>query len=449
MRQRKFTFLLVVLLVALGLLFAGGEARANFTSFNYSMTGTFSSLDNTKGGFYTYVFASLGTSSATIKNILFEIPAEIPTLIPNTTLTVKYTPAGGTMVTLPSASITVFAPCIGDTDTRLGVDDCRFNVLKLNPPTGVTNFAKNFTIVLDVHNNPLAKIGEIIRLYSAKPQVVQLKSSQSATDASTANSPTPVDAPLDQPTATLAREGFFDFKSGDCDNLVWTSTKAVTVAISSSPAGTGGLVAENGIPTGGKVLVCPTVATIYTIKAIGTADPDARDPANRGPLTATAVVTINVGDAPPPDITISQTTVEKPLQNTNITFYSVNGVPACTCETPVGDPILKFPCDATNFNDLPCTKSSNTLDAPLLMCIPQMPGNPLFRACIVADGPNCKDLPEFITLSSGLKVTAKCDVVTFNTADTIIVIGQRSCEVGTYSCTIGTRASTCYGYHCH
>ena len=270
MRQRKLTLLLVTLFVASGLLFAGGEARANFTNFKYNLNSS-GSASGTSGQ-YTWVFAPVpGSSSTQIKNIVFEVPAEIPYTELSSKLTVDYY-LNPTSSKVP-LTFSVHKPGDGEPETRLGLGDLRYSVVSINPPP--TSFSKNgFTLVLNLTGVTLSSTRQ---LSSAQRQVVQLKSSSATSDSDTAVAPSVEVIPQDAaPTISYFSADQNNLLSGQSLALSWDSsgTGTITWTITASINGSSTSVGSGTGASGTVGPLTPSVGTtVYTLTVSNSGGP--------------------------------------------------------------------------------------------------------------------------------------------------------------------------------
>lgn len=256
MRQRKFKFLLVALLVASGLLLAGGEARANFSSFCYRVDNTIT-INNDSGEFM-YHFSPLSncSSNTSVKNVLFEIPADVPL---NNLVTTYKTGSGGFL----PINCTALAAGAGDPDTRLGVSDPRYRVLTCTSPTS-GGFPRDYWIKLALTNiNVTGKKLE----YSL--QVVQLKAGNSLSDTDVTNLPSLTDQPTPPPPVLgsfTAKpnpvQQIFNNSNATCTTLSWNATTGSTVVLL---ANNNPLASDQ--PASGTYTDCPTATTTYQATA--------------------------------------------------------------------------------------------------------------------------------------------------------------------------------------
>lgn len=442
MRRGKFRFLLVTLLVASGLVFLGGEVRANFTSFNYAISAQMDVTSNNVGT-YTYIFTPSGSSSTTIKNILFELPAEINYLqLTDPILKVSYSTDSITWVPLTFA---IFPPGVGDPDTRLGLNDLNFSVLSVNPSS--TGFSKSgFTLKLSLNGFAL-NTGRRLSRDPSKKQVVQLKAGRSLSDTDTVSAPVLEDIPPPppgSPTVTIfsPNPDTVGYGHPECATLTWDSTGDV-VAISGYGLVKGADIPENHTPE-----VCPKETTTYKITAISVGSGTSID----------CTATITVIQPPPPVIEASQETVEKKDETTGqvtgyVTFYSMNGVLECACSTGQTESIIPYSDACKTVGPPQCTPASESdagdllKDNPLLVCV-----------WVKADDPStqCSPNDSEYCYNFGLAgKTYKCDKWALQTRDTIIEIGKKSCTCGfakklntygkivsVWSCT-GTTCASC------
>lgn len=404
MRRGKIRSLLVALLVASGMWFAGGEARAETLDLTVggapcavtfdSSTGFTSTSGNAR---YAYTL----NTQTTISNIDLEIPSEIAISTSNVQVyfsTASAQPGLGALTGWSPASFELFAPGVGDSGTKLGTGDMRYWVLKINSSS--KGFPLNFHVRIDISVSGLT-LG-----YS--PQVMLLKAGNGSVWASgSISAPTLASQP--QPTVTLSATPN-SLSPGECTTLAWSSTNATYVVL--EPVG---LVDPQGTRQ-----ECPADNTTYRITALGGSG-----------LFATAEASVVVAPMPVPVIEVARQTIEKKdaLGNItgNITFYFERGLPACSCTTGQGDLILDFPC---NENPLPTNCSKAFLD-PLLVCIP-FPGKSqqdLVDSCASGSG-NCT----VIAATCGeppAACFARCDTLEYLTLDTTIEVGPHSCTCTT------------------
>ena len=136
MRQGKFTFLLMALMVASGLVFAGGEARAGTFSYSLCVDGiTNASNQSAK---YTYSFIQ-NPGSPTLSYIDIEIPVDI--IIPPGAFSGAGTANMVVIIGLTGLTGEVYDIGIGDYGTKFGVGDLRYRVVKINIPNPAANFS--------------------------------------------------------------------------------------------------------------------------------------------------------------------------------------------------------------------------------------------------------------------------------------------------------------------
>jgi hypothetical protein len=424
MRQGKFKFLLVALLVVAGLLFAGGEARANFTNFCYQVNFTADTGTSPASRSYAYHFSPVAgcTSNTSVKNVLYEIPVDVP--IDTNPPSVTY--QTGTAAALPLAC-TVLAPGVGDPDTRLGVGDIRYRVLRCNAPSS-GGFPRDYRIYMSLTNINIAnkKLGEA-------PQVVQLKAGNSLSDSDVIPVPALMAVPLPPPAPTVS---FFNaipsaVEEGQCITLTWSSTGATSGTINPGNA---------SVAPSGNLQLCPAATTTYTLSLTGPG----------GSTEQTVTATVNPPTAP--SIEIARETIEKKDANGlvvgYVTFYFMNGAPACSCVTQTNDQILAFPCQ----NDpLPanCNPAKDSDTNPVLVCLP-FPGwseADLLATC--GGRPNCGVLEATCKDGAGnpFPCLTKCDILEAITNDTTMQIGQNTCCAKTSQCrTLSGRYVTCTTY---
>lgn len=281
MRQRKFKFLLVALIVASGLLLASVEARANFSSFCYRVDNTIIINDASGYGDFQYHFSPLNncSSNTSVKNVLFEIPADVPL---NNLVTTYKTGTGGFL----SLNCTPLAPGAGDPDTRLGVGDPRYRVLTCSSPTS-GGFPRDYWIklLLTNINVPGKKLG-----YSL--QVVQLKAGNSLSDSDVTNLPSLTDQPTPPPPVLgsfTAKpnpvQQIFNNPNSTCTTLSWNATTGSTVDLLAND-----ITLASGQPANGTYTDCPTATTTYQATAS-----DANG-SKSNPLTV--IVTVNQAVGP-------------------------------------------------------------------------------------------------------------------------------------------------------
>ena len=277
MQQRKFKFLLVVLLVVSGLLFAGGEARA--VTFGYDVTSysvsPLNATDNyATGAVYSYTL-SIQAGSSTLSYIDFEIPVEI--LIPAGSfasggVTGKFSvTANGN----PLSGI-VYGQGVGDFGTKFGVGDPRYQVLKADIP----NPTSTLTIVLTL--NGQTQLAGNKRKFADQQQsehgaVLVKAGNGSNTQTLTPTTPTIVDVPPPptppEPVITLSAfpnyvQAVYGDLNSTCSQLSWSTANAqpgTTVGISKSTGGSLG----SGLSPSGTISDCPSETTIYTATVTG------------------------------------------------------------------------------------------------------------------------------------------------------------------------------------
>ena len=129
MRRGKFRFLMVALLVASGLVFTGGEARAETLKLSVggapcAVTFTRPRFISTPGNArYAYTF----NTQTTISNIDLEVPSDIAISTSNVQVyysTASAQPALSRLTGWTPASFELFAPGVGDSGTKLGTGTC-------------------------------------------------------------------------------------------------------------------------------------------------------------------------------------------------------------------------------------------------------------------------------------------------------------------------------------
>jgi len=348
MRQRKFTFLLVALLVVSGLLFAGGEARAaNYSTFNYSVIqdSPFFLLDHDgKGGTYYYIFdGTLNPGSPSITTVEFEIPVAID--IGSSPPEVKYFNSTGGL--LGSPAITIFGPGNGDPVLKLGIEDTRYRVLKLVS----TTFPYKFKLSLHI----MAAAVTTGKKLGYASQVVLLATNAGVTDLGVVDTPSVEDVPVKPaPVITIESvypnplvltkqaDGSIAKKPTPCAVLTWSSTGANSFAIT-----------PNGTITGNSAEVCPPAIAgtyWYTITATG----DGGEKSDSASVTVaplvgfTALVTIS---ANPPVISLGDCTkLTWTTANASFAFISnIEGGPVKTNPDPAIDCVVVCPRENTIY----------------------------------------------------------------------------------------------------
>jgi hypothetical protein len=290
MRQRKFTFLLVALLVALGLLFAGGEARAtNYPTFNYSVAlkGFVADPDGA-GGTYTYLFDGSYPGATSINVVEFEIPMTLPGItginlgpdpVPPATTTSGtgfvevsvYKDSGAippafTTTTPVTATTSIFGAGKGDPVLRLGTEDKRYRVLKVFS----TTFPFKFWLTLKIKGQTLPTDKQL----GSGTEVVLMATNNLTTDWGVVDTPVVVDKLVGNVKLQIGTDPATGFpcpnpvEVGTCTCLKWEAPNASFAFISNIDAGDGP-VNPNPPPSLLPVLVCPSQeSTNYVLTAI-------------------------------------------------------------------------------------------------------------------------------------------------------------------------------------
>lgn len=253
MRQRTFKSLLVALLVASGLLYAGGDAHAVTFSYNVNLVSV--SNVSPASANYTYSFSQIPGSSA-LSYIDFEIPSEI--LLPAG----PFSAAGNANLVASSngtgLSGEVYDVGVGDYGTKFGVGDTRYRVVKVNIP----NPASTFSVGLLIKNQSLGN-----RTLAVSPGEILIKAGNgTVTQSFTLDAPAVMNAPVDALAFSVSPSSI---RVGECPTLNWTTSNAAYVFVTNINFN-GGLMTP--LDQGSLLLSgddCPVLDTKYILTAIG------------------------------------------------------------------------------------------------------------------------------------------------------------------------------------
>ena len=309
MRPRKFKFVLVAMLVASGLLFAGGEARA---AFSYQLQNA-NSVNTDTSATYTYtVTIAPGSTQATYVN--FAVPVGVClkegqfagagvtgatcSIPPSMSSSTGGYSLGGSfsVAATGGATITggeVFPAAIGDFGSKFGYGDTSIRVLKASFGTVPTSTPFTLTLTLSGQSFTPA-VDQTQYVFGTDPGgVVLLKASQGTNTLSfMTETPEVVVKPVIPPPVviidSLSPNNFVmtatGMKPSSCALLTWHSSGDTTggFTIAANPGET------ISLPTGStSATVCPAVplpgpvaTTTYTITATGASGTSAPDSAS-------------------------------------------------------------------------------------------------------------------------------------------------------------------------
>jgi hypothetical protein len=342
MRQRKFKFLLVALLVVSGLLFAGGEARAITFTYNVTIdpnTGV-KSTDVCASSTYTYNFTRTGDTSASYVD--FEIPVDI--FVPpgsysgggNTT----YFNVTGSGVTI--SSVDVYDKGIGDFGTKFGVGDTRYRVMKVN----FVNPSQSFTVILALKGQNLCSAGkQFADFLNSEQGLVLLKAGNGSNTYSTVvTTPTVVATPPTPPSAPTvsisAPPGTIPY--GGCASLTWGVTGTYTSAAISNY---GPVTASTPNP----LPVCNLIAnTTFQITATGP-----------GGSATPASAFVTVGAQPTPPVISFFSAYPNPVLSGKPLTLTWNTVPATGTAVKINN--TPVPTDCTSYTVTPANLTGDTI----------------------------------------------------------------------------------------
>lgn len=369
MRRGKFRFLLVALLVASNLLFAGGESRA--ATFTYTLTTNPSPIDPSTTRTYEFYFKP-GTGTLAIGNIDLEIPANLNLpvgLFPSTASNGRFTVGIKNGQTLSGE---VYGTGIGDYGTKFGVGDMRYRVMKVNTPS----LSIEFTLVLTIS---VTALDPGTTLASEKGAVL-IKAGNGSNTQSFYPADTPAIVTYNGPTISNISIFPNPTQPPQCATVTWSGTDIVSAVVNVTPPPPATDCVINPNPGTSSAFLCFVDQGNYSVTVLATGS-------NGGTSSRSTTLTVN----PPPLI---ETTCKQIRKN------PVEGTPSCIylCLNTI-DGMRQDIQSATWFNNANCDPAVSEgipltiygIDSPeqTLVCAPCIfEGGSHPQACTTNENPN-------------------------------------------------------------